>query len=52
MAQLEFEFNPDETSFITEIAENKLLDFYAEEQRRKDRCVDHKVYIDNLGSGR
>ena len=52
MAQLEFEFNPDKTSFVTEIAENKLLDFYAEEQRRKDRCVDHKVYIDNLGSGR
>ena len=37
MAQLEFEFNPDKTSFVTEIAENKLLDFM---QRNKDVKTD------------
>ena len=29
--------------------ESKLLDFYAEEQSRKDRCVDHKAYIESFG---
>ena len=49
MAQFEFEFNPEKHSFKTEIAESKLLDFYAEEQARKDRCVDHKEYIESFG---
>ena len=49
MAQFEFEFNPEKHSFKTEIAESKLLDFYAEEQARKNRCVDHKEYIESFG---
>lgn len=48
MAQLGYEFNSAPGTFIAEIAETKLLNFYSVEQKRKEKCLDHIQYVNGF----